>query len=200
MIMSFFSTEVIVVKNAAELMIDDPKLRRDPKPPRSVLARLRPGPGADRPRSPATDKEPRRSVRSASATSSWLGSAARSARSRVTPARSPGRRLRTGSRPRSSLVNLSGAFLIGVVLSVLVRLGRAGRPEAVQLRRRARRMDDDVDCRGQRRTCSSRTVTRCSGSATSRSALLGGAVATGLGIALAHHVGKRGARREPTRS
>jgi CrcB protein len=85
------------------------------------------------------------------------------------------------------IVNLSGAFLIGVTLSVLVRIGRADRP----------RLFSCVGVLGGWTTMSTAAVSAdlliahghaLLGLGYLALSLLGGAVATGLGIALAHHV------------
>jgi CrcB protein len=84
------------------------------------------------------------------------------------------------------LVNLSGAFLIGLVLSVLVRIGRAGGP----------RLFSCVGVLGGWTTMSTAAVSAdlliahghaLLGLGYLALSLLGGAVATGLGIAIAHH-------------
>jgi fluoride exporter len=85
------------------------------------------------------------------------------------------------------LVNLSGAFLIGVTLSVLVRIGRADRP----------RLFSCVGVLGGWTTMSTSAVSAdlliahrhaLLGLGYLALSLLGGAVATGRGLALAHHV------------
>jgi fluoride exporter len=85
------------------------------------------------------------------------------------------------------LVNLSGAFLIGVILSVLVRIGRAESP----------RLFSCVGVLGGWTTMSSAAVSAdlliahghaLLGLGYLALSLLGGAVATGVGIALAHRM------------
>jgi fluoride exporter len=85
------------------------------------------------------------------------------------------------------LVNVSGAFLIGVILSALVRIGHAGGP----------RLFSCVGVLGGWTTMSTAAVSADQliahghgllGLGYLALSLLGGAAATGLGIALAHHV------------